>query len=115
VARHSPTQKPDQSDEEVSSTSENTDSTETETTSTEGETDTPTEAELDAVDQMEADMAAKADNATNVSKSKIARLGVAYPATTPNEQVVGGYGGINITVGDLRRLAIAFKNDGVDI
>lgn len=74
----------------------------------------PSEKELDAIDKAEADgLRAKLAEIQQVkdvqlqdTMKRIIRLGTAYPATTPAEQAICGYGGIVLKVGDMRRMAV---------
>jgi hypothetical protein len=74
------------------------------------DTNQPTEDELDAVDQLEGNLAKNDEGRITETERKFIRLAAAYPTTTPGEQVIGGYGGVNVTVGDIRRLGIALRD-----
>ena len=45
-----------------------------------------------------------ADNAQRIAKAKIYNLVRSYPKDTPDEWTVFGYGGVRVTLGDLKDL-----------
>lgn len=82
---------------------------------TSGETRTPTEGELDEIDEIEDPIDrfdAKEEILENLnedeidaSHNKVVRLVAALPVTTPDVTTFGGFGGVVITMGDLRNIA----------
>lgn len=71
---------------------------------------TISEAELDALDELERKLQMRADEDTQTSIDKIIRLAASYPSTTPDTHTIGGYGGVALHVGDLRRVGVFLRN-----
>lgn len=99
----------DQSDLDTTSQNDSTSADDTQAEPEPPDPNQPTEDELDAVDEVETGLAAQQEGKITDTERKFIRLAAAYPTTTPGEQVIGGYGGINLTVGDVRRLGVALK------
>jgi hypothetical protein len=70
----------------------------------------PSEAALDAIDELEANSTVRENQAIADSETKLLEVVTAYPNTTPNEHVAFGFGGRVINLGDLRNIAAGIRD-----